>query len=98
MRGAAGIGHRADGAEAVSAVVARVHVAVALEAGIEAAAVAGMMIGAEGVALPDFHTGVFDRPATRVENASDHFETWLLNLAMKSPLVRLPIDPGCLAT
>ena len=31
-----------------------------------------------------------------VENASDHFKTWLLNLAMKSPLVLLPIDPGCL--
>ena len=29
-----------------------------------------------------------------VENASDHFETWLLDLAMKSPLVLLPIDLG----
>src|SRR4029079_11681068 len=63
VRGAPGIGHRTDGAEAVAAVGCGLAAAVALEGGIAAlqARLAWVIVDAVGIALPDFDHGAPDR-------------------------------------
>src|SRR5258708_18091243 len=75
MRRASGIGHRADGAEAIGAVGCGYRAAVALKILILTARTVGhVVLDAEPVALPDLELGALHRPAVDVEHPSDHMQ------------------------